>query len=338
MLNIQNIIIAYLEKKQKISLPGIGLIKYTYQPAEVLRFTRKILPPRYKIEFIELTNEPIDDFINFLKINHHFSEKEAHEIFNNFLTEIKKQLAESKTYKIPQIGTLKHVDNKIVFEEDKNSSLFAYNMGYKDISLPASAETSTLQSQTSTLAQSSVTPKNFRKSSGFPTFVKVGLISAAAIIVLFFVIANSNILKNFELTKVLTPIEHWIAEIPWFKKSESPHIEEIRQINRQALSIEQEKKANLDTNENKVMSEEKVESKQLVYHIIAGSFKNKENAMECQKELKQLGFTPNILSFNDTLFRVSLIAFPDRQRAVNEYIRITQTHPELKIWFYSRYE
>lgn len=125
--------------------------------------------------------------------------------------------------------------------------------------------------------------------------------------------------------------------MPWFGRSQVKNIDELRKENRQALSIPV-KPVDSTRNTAPVDSSQKAVSKQLVYHIIAGSYKNRVNAEQGMTSLQQLGFRPSLLNFNDTLFRVSLVSFSDRQKAVDEYIYISQRYPDLKIWFYSRYE
>ncbi|MGC8824099.1 MAG: SPOR domain-containing protein [Bacteroidales bacterium] len=341
MLNIQQRIIDYIEQSHKIFLPGIGLIRYTYQPAELLRYTRRVLPPRYKIEFTADADGSADDFVQFLSTTEHVSLSEAHEYFNAFLSQLKEQLTTHHSYRISQLGTFRYVDKKIVFEEDKDSRLIAFNLGFKDIPLPP------LESQQATqesskpvsilVASKSATLPTAKQRSGVSVFVKIGLAIAGLILVVFFLLAQTNIAENIHLAKIYHSIEGWVTSLPWFHRTHSASIEELRKANRQALTIPTTASDSVRV-ATPVEGKQKVASPQLVYHIIAGSFKSLKNAEQCVADLQKLGYTPTILNFNDTLFRVSLVSYSDRQKAVDEYIRITQQHPDLKIWFYSRYE
>ena len=54
------------------------------------------------------------------------------------------------------------------------------------------------------------------------------------------------------------------------------------------------------------------------YHIIAGSFKDKENAVQLQKDLTMEGFQCNIIERGDGYYRVSAISFRDKQTALRK--------------------
>jgi hypothetical protein len=158
----------------------------------------------------------------------------------------------------------------------------------------------------------------------------------------FFVLANVDFSRVDVWLKVKQSVESLTAKLPWLNTQQKGMIEDLRKMNREALSIKQEevtdtlKTETTGALQNNIVA--KPVAKQLVYHIIAGSFKSKANALECIKKLQHMGYNPVLLNFNDTLFRVSLISNPNRQKAVEDYIQITQQHPDMKIWFYSQYE
>lgn len=336
MLDIQRCIVTFLEQQHELSLPGIGLIRYTYQPAEVLRYTRRILPPRYKIEFFPDVDKSADDFVQFLSKTFQIAQSEAQESFANFLSKCKEELAAHQSFYLSQLGTFRYVDNKIVFEEDKESRLLSYNLGNKDVQLPPPP--TQFISEESKKPVSSVTvgsqPK-VKRQLAIPLFVKIGLSLAGVILIVFFLLAQTNLSENIDWAKIRGTVEGWISALPWTSRT-NPSIEELRRENREALAIPAKSADTVVSVPTDTTS--KVPSRQLVYYIIAGSYKNRANAEHGLASLRQLGFNPKVLNFNDTLFRVSLASFVDRQKAVSEYIQITQQHPELKIWFYSRYE
>jgi len=337
MLDIEQGIVSYLERAKKLSLPGMGLIRYSYQPADLLRYTRRILPPRYKIEFIAGAEEPVDDFIRYLSSMGQLSESEAQSQFSNYLTQLKARLTAGQSCSISQVGTFRYIDNKIVFEEDKNSYLLAFNIGYKDTQLPAQEAEKIAALAEKTVPKATPKPSTTKGGAKIPLFVKIGLSTAAVILVVFFVLARTDINRLVEWHKVKATVEGWISAIPWLDHSKVKNIEELRRENRQALAIPV-RPADSTVKAATVDTSRKEGSKQLVYHIIAGSYKNRSNAEQSIAEFQKLGFRPSVLNFNDTLFRVSLVSFADRQKAVEEYIYITQRYPNLKIWFYSRYE
>ncbi len=339
MIDLEQLLLDYIKEQGQLVLPQLGVIRYTYQPAEVFRYTKRILPPRYKIEFFPNLIESSNETINYIAERLNLVEEDAQENLNAFINKIKEQLEVQKSYFWPQVGTFRIRDNSITFEEDKESILLAYNLGLKDVILPT-YDLPTLENNKKTETSNTIPTKKLKKT--VPTFVKIGICTAAFILMIFFIIVpNVSIhrIKQFQqfYSLVLDKVEGVIKI-----KQPSYDIEKIRQANREALSLDslskKKDKDTLVTSLDITVTQKNEIAHQLRYYIIAGSFKNKENAIRCLDELREKGYTPEILVFGDSLFRVYIYSSTQRQKAVEEFIGISQQDPQLKIWFYSRYE
>ena len=71
------------------------------------------------------------------------------------------------------------------------------------------------------------------------------------------------------------------------------------------------------------------------YHIIAGSFRDKENALELQQKLTMAGYQSVILKRGDGYFRVSAAAFNDKQTALNTLDRFRKAKGMGSAWVMS---
>lgn len=61
------------------------------------------------------------------------------------------------------------------------------------------------------------------------------------------------------------------------------------------------------------------------YHIIAGSFRDLDNAQDLQKELTLLGYPSLIIEPGNGVFRVSAISFKDKVTALNELVKFRES-------------
>jgi nucleoid DNA-binding protein len=61
------------------------------------------------------------------------------------------------------------------------------------------------------------------------------------------------------------------------------------------------------------------------YHIIAGSFRDLDNAQDLQKELTLLGYPSLIIEPGNGIYRVSAISFKDKVTALNELVKFRES-------------
>ncbi len=72
------------------------------------------------------------------------------------------------------------------------------------------------------------------------------------------------------------------------------------------------------------------------FFIIAGSFQGLQNATELMESLKDEGFPAEIIVTDSRLYRVAVQSYPEKQKAVDDLVRI-KAHPGLgSCWIWSR--
>lgn len=72
----------------------------------------------------------------------------------------------------------------------------------------------------------------------------------------------------------------------------------------------------------------------LVYHLIAGSFSNKDNALKLQDKLKSKGFTSEVLVFSQTKFRVTYGAYQLKDEAYTSREMLQRQGEAKDAWIY----
>lgn len=68
------------------------------------------------------------------------------------------------------------------------------------------------------------------------------------------------------------------------------------------------------------------------YHIIAGSFRDLENAQDLQKELTLLGYPSLIIEPGNGVYRVSAISYKDKVTALNELVKFREASGLSTAW------
>ena len=72
------------------------------------------------------------------------------------------------------------------------------------------------------------------------------------------------------------------------------------------------------------------------YYIIAGSFKTFERASILAKQLKKQGYKPEVIQFDQDLFRVSLGEFKDKPEALVQLDKIKTAKGAESVWLLTK--
>ncbi len=336
-MNLSEVIFNLLEKENKVTLPEIGTIRLNYYPSEILTFSGKVLPPRYKIEFSKIVADSDNRLIEFITVIHKTNFEEAKNKVNEFCSAILTQIKQEKPFYIPEVGTFKwnKEKNEIIFEEDKNSRLLSENFGLTDVILPSQRQVQSNDNKTLSAEESVKTIKKVKKR---PSIVGIGLTIAACILIGSFLITYFYRGQYFIDEKWISSKFENILQIFSNKRNNNSKIHEIKQYNRQALQYKESNKTTVYDTSSALKELQQVKANRLTYYLIAGSFKNRENAEVFLKQLKNKGISAEILVIHDTLFRISIGRYTNRDSAIVNYIQYSQHQADLKVWFYSRYE
>lgn len=326
-MDISRVLTDLLQDKGKVTVPGLGKFSLEYVPAEIYKFTKRVVPPTYKIDFQSIYEDDKNYLINTIVKVYNLSEYEAIEAINNWVSVLKDAVNAGKLYEIENIGTFIKEDDKLLFCEAKESVLLADNFGLKTADIPLIE----LDEQENGKRKASV------KKTTFPKHVKIGLWAAGLFILISF--GLGLLYQNGYLDapiKTMSDMFIVSSNTPNLATNDTLEGEiDANDLKRAALKYNEETKPSTET---KTKTAVKPQGKRLTYYIIAGSFKTLKNAQRFEKKMFFKGYSPKTLVVDDTLFRVSVSYAKDRQKAVEEFIAITNKDPNLKIWMYTKAE
>lgn len=97
----------YLLQYKKLAVPGVGTFLLERNPASIDFLNKQALPPRYSFKLDAAAKNPSKSFFNWLGAALHVTDLDAIIQFNNFVFDIKKQLAEGAVIKWKGVGEIK---------------------------------------------------------------------------------------------------------------------------------------------------------------------------------------------------------------------------------------
>lgn len=127
------------------------------------------------------------------------------------------------------------------------------------------------------------------------------------IILLFIVLAGISCGRNKVPQKTAAELN---AEPVRAEKTEEPEEKEIVEIEERLVEVDEEPPADYR------------------YFVIIGSFRNKDNALQYQKDIGEKGFSSVLLRNDEGFYRVSVMATDDIETARREIRRIRTSYPE----------
>ena len=328
-MDINTIIQDLLIKNNKVVIPGLGTFSLKYTPAEVYQYSHRVTPPSYQLIFSENIDFSDNSLVNAYAKEFKESPDGAKNEINNWVGNINSTLNKGVPFQMEELGTLKKENNKINFEADKNSVLFADFYGLEAIKMP-------LIEIEGEIIKNSQTAKPLYVPVRAKKFNRVNAVLIAVIVVF----AGIGIYLLYQLGYLQAGYNK-IAAI--FSSEKAKQIQyatndtlngkiDANTLKRNALKYNETQKAT----EKEQNLQSKQEQKIIRYYLIAGSFKQMNRAEILKSELLGKGFTPEILVMNDSTYRVSLASYLVRRQAVDEYIKLTSGEYNNKLWLFSQ--
>ena len=344
---IDEILVLMLKKQGRVSIPNIGKIEITYSAANIDETGNKIKPPSSNFHFENVKADFLkDEFIKSIKqIQPSLSQPDIDFHIKECIT-IADNAILGKGYFFKNIGKISYESGNFIFVPDKDSFLLQDFYGLEDVKVPESFKSEPKTTEAPSVSnKETVTPKVVNlpppvphqtkkpqaQKTGIPKYVKIAIAISAIFIV---VSITYTYWGKISSKKGLFGFFNTTSD----KKQEKEKTYAYTDTLENKIDAEALKRKALDYSEDTIQKSPIAPNARMTYYIIAGSFKTSNNAEKLVTDLIKKGFEPKIISLGDTLFRVSLKKFKVRTDAIDEYVMISKTHPDLKIWVYSRIE
>jgi hypothetical protein len=326
-MNIDRIIHELIFKNNSVSIPGLGTLSLHYSSAEINKLTHRISPPVYELLFNTSTNSDDNSLMSTILDEYEMDKESAEKELENWVKNIVSGLDQGQEYLIKEVGIFKKSGSGIDFKVDVNSYLLAGNLGLEVTKVPIFELEGEIEKQ----------KPIHQIQPGRSKHIKELIASAIALII----ILTGVVLYRLELLQ--QGMDNFLGmfadsnEFKFEKYATNDTLSgrtDARTLKRKALLYAEQQ--NNQKLENKEVISDSLPNRVIKYYLIAGSFRTSRNAENLLRELKSKGYTPEILNFGDTTFRVSLVSYIDRHKAVEEYIELTSQNNNFKLWLYSQ--
>jgi hypothetical protein len=318
-----------LLRNQQVCIPKIGKLSFIYKPAEISKYLQKINPPSKILQFIHDVScddkQLITALTSFYQINKIEAQKEVDAFVKNIQTKLE---AEGKIF-IDEIGTFKLVDNTIHFETVKEGILYSDSYGLDIVNLPLIDIEEPKKAGPQTFP-----PPTFqhtivsRRKANWVIYSAISLAAVGILAALYFILEFDN------------PYKDLVKKINISTALNKPHVSSKDSIEKTLNARNKIRDALLykETKPNKPDTLKKVDKyiHCTKFYLVTGSFRSYNYAIKLKMELDRSGYQSEILNCNNSIFRVTLKTFTDRNLAIEELNKFrSDTSVKYNVWLFS---
>lgn len=308
------LIIQYLLlQHQSVIIPGIGALLIRRKKARIEETEKKLFPPKQEIHF---NPQAIVDDANTLQLAVQQAHKNGEKLLSDYTETLQRELQDNESTTIKGIGTLRKEGAAIQFTVASNLERQLNPINNKPLSLPSQENKMPAKSITMNPAAASdpVRKTHARTNQSKHLFILaiiVTLISSGIAVYTFYFSSN----PTPELTNIHPKAER--------EKSSATHEQHPNTQQQQADTL---KGSNTST---------KYYTQFNRFSLITGSFLNKTKAKKHQRELETQGFTNSHIIPHDSLFRVAIQTYHDRNEALERLHALRKTKGDDFVWLLS---
>lgn len=312
-----------LYNHDKVIVAGFGTLKTVYKPAEISSFQHTITPPSKTLEF-EGDIIPSDGLLEkYIASERKIAKKSADKLISDIILAETRKLNSEETIHWEGIGYFSKEAGTIRFKPEQEANFLTDSFGLSKIDYKP--------------VEFKLTPKNtathevIAKKRNFTYLIMFSLIvliiGGGIAVYLYYPDLLSKFKKITQKTSVVQPSKD--SQPVTANTKDTTKTSELEQVvdkntnKKEALAIK-------PSADNPAIQEN------VSYYIIAGSFKTFDRASILSKQLKKEGYTPEVIQFDQELFRVSLGEFKDKAEALKELDKIKTNKGSEAVWLLTK--
>lgn len=343
-LELQKLIKLLLADNRFVSLPTIGSFMVTYKSAALSADGKSFHPPQEVIRF-DTSRKFNDEAIERALVERYeMAKNAAQDAVSAFVLWVNQRLTAGHEVYFDGVGTLTLSDGSIVLSPEDDDKRVASTFGLADVAVePVKGEVKKQVPQpiaqtVQASPQKGSSQGKVRSNRTFYIGIAVGvLILLFAVSTLLFIpefrfwdsgVSHKDIaqITDDKADVVLVSVDTAANEPIDTVTLASDTLTElpVPESKTSSISVDTDKKAAL-------YYEEPVVQVCKTFYIISGSFEHMENAQIHLKTLEHKGYRPEILKSNGS-YRVSMLKYTDRNRALRELERLRKEKPNRSVW------
>lgn len=311
-----------LYNHDQVVIPGLGTLRTRYKPAEVNASEHVITPPSKYLVFESNSNSSDNTLADAIAEEKSVGKISAKEFVKEQVAIISKKLSAGETIFLEGIGYFSEQNGIIRFDREPGVNFLTDSYGLAQVEYKLSETAATLK-------QKPETTLSEKKRNYTPVLVTAGiviLLIAAAFITFLYYPGVFRIKKNQQPIAVMHQEEPDTLSSSVNDTLKNDSINEVFDSatnKKNALSLPPEK-TEIQTSES------------ISYYIIAGSFKTYERATILSKQLEKEGYKPEVIKFDENLYRVSLGDFKNKEQGAAELEKIRSVKGKDAVWMLAK--
>ncbi len=323
-----------LFRSERVIISGLGAFLAHYIPAQIEQEDQFLYPPKKRVNFNAKIINTDDVLEHFISTELNIAYKEASETITSFVKEVKQSLENNGSFNFHGLGVL-HQDEagNLYFDCNSDLNLLPESYGMEPVYVPKLTSKTTPVSETE-VEREPVSEPSFDAIDQRHNNLKRILLFVPLIAILIFLILQIN-WENDTFNNIFTDKKTTEQKIDDEPKKESSQTDNSKSASASRSELEEkidqmteaQKALDYETNQTKQTSEQ--------YHIIAGSFASKSNALVYKRELEKKGYKPTLLERDGNGYRVAIKTYNNKPEALNELYRLRDTYKE-SLWLLSQ--
>jgi nucleoid DNA-binding protein len=321
-----------LYNNNQVVIPGLGVLCTTYKPAEISTSEHTIAPPSKYLVFDGALTLSDGLLAGIVSSQESISKTMAEEQIKEQVKNLKGRLDSGETILLEGIGYFSQENGVIRFDREQEANFLTESFGLSKIDYkPVDYEL--IPKQNPVVIQP---PKKKSYTFAILSFLLILIIGGGIAGYLYY----PDIIKKFkklqQQTAMLLPKKADTIVKPTKNTTTKDTVKQNSLENFFDSAVDKKKALAIPPTDQPSTQPSKPSQGSIYYYIIAGSFKTFERASVLAKQLKKEGFTPEVLQFDEGIFRVSLGEFNDKPHALTELEKIKTTKGTDAVWLLTK--
>jgi hypothetical protein len=297
-----------------VIMPNFGAFLAKNISSQYHTNTQIFYPPKRTLTFNAQLKSDDGLLIKSLAKTHHLSYAQAEKEVHDFVNDLNTTLETSHKIYLEQIGTFEHTSESILRFYPDNNSLRTDTFGLQPLQIESLYHKNTDSSSVQVLEPEKNQPQEESATQKSPLYIKyaaIGLIALGIIGLIGYSAYQNQFKKHNSVVE-----DHQKPSVK--DQLQSADFQLQHSLPKFTFSV---------TNDENVVDHQ--QDKHIKFHIIAGAFRYKSNAIKKQNQLKKQGFESQMIGKNTYgLHQVSYKSFATREDALNSLRKIKQNEDQ----------
>lgn len=328
-MDIASILYRVIEVNEYVNLPGMGSLVRQYEPCNIKEKGHTIHPGQYRVIFDSQRDFDDNALVNYLRKYHDYDEYQAYSEIKKWCEDTLNTIKNGSSITIQGIGSLIW-ENECITLTQNEEKLEPWGKGIlQPIHLPIKNPA-----------------HNQKKRKALPlilALVSIVVVGAVGYTLYQYPEFTKRIITRGKVLPSRNESPNTASKTSENNPSQddTPKVDIPSQNTGDTMTAHttqptHEATIEAQTNQSNALQYVPVEtSPGFKYHIIAGSFTERENAEKLQRELVNKGFKAEIIS-HDTMYRVSMGWYSNFERAQQEVDRLLELEDQTKLWIFKQ--